>query len=118
MVTSKLALEQNDKDATGKGTKKWVVRHDKIRDFFLIQAFEAKADVRIPEHIDDSRFRGVYLMLASNLPFDQAKALKDALVDRAAETKDHYLSDAVVSILKVRNKVPEVERAKTGTWQP
>ena len=106
MVASKLALEQNDKDATGKGTKKWVVRHDKIRDFFLIKAFEGKEDIRIPEHIDDSRFRGVYLMLASNLPFDQAKALKDALVDRAAETKDHYLSDAVVQILRVRNKLP------------
>ena len=48
-----------------------------------------------------SRFRGVYLMLASQLPPEQAKELRDTLVDRAAETKDHILSDSVVEILTI-----------------
>jgi hypothetical protein len=41
-------------------------------------------------------------MLASQLPFEQARDLKDALVDRAAVTKDHHLSDAVVELLRTR----------------
>jgi hypothetical protein len=73
----------------------------------LIQAFLADEDNRIPKHIDDPRFRGVYLMLASQLPLEQARILKDSLVDRAAETKDHHLSDGVVQILKTRKNQPE-----------
>jgi hypothetical protein len=42
------------------------------------------------------------LMLASLIPFEQARELRDALVDHAAETKDHHLSDGVVQILKNR----------------
>ena len=92
MVKYKLALAQHDKDADGKATEKWLLRHDKIRDYFLLQAFLEDEDTRIPKHIDDSRFRSVYLMLASLLPLEQARFLKDSLVERAAETKDHYLS--------------------------
>jgi hypothetical protein len=67
-----------------------------------VQAFHAQADERILKYIDDPRFRGVYLMLASQMPLGQARDLRDALVDRAAETKDHHLSDAVVEVLKMR----------------
>jgi len=102
MVEHKMVLGRHDIDADGKPTQKWVFRHDRIRDYFLMQAFYAKQDERILKHIDDARFRGVYLMLASQLPIPQAAELKDALVDRAAETKDHTLSDAVVEVLKTR----------------
>ena len=98
----KMVLAQNEVDADGKPVRKWVFRHDKIRDFFLVQAFEGQQDERILEHMDDPRFRGVYLMLASQLPLEQANELRDAVVDRAAETKDHHLSDAVVEVLKSR----------------
>jgi hypothetical protein len=106
MVAHKMALEQYEVDADKKPITKWVFRHDKVRDYFLMQAFLAKEE-RIPQHIDDPRFRGVYLMLASLLPLDQATELRETLVDRAAETKDHYLSDAVVQILKGRRAKPE-----------
>ena len=105
LVVHKMVLEQNDQDSEGKPTKKWVFRHDKIRDYFLMQAVLAQQDDRIPKHVDDPRFRGVYLMLASQLPLDQARDLRDALVDRASETKDHHLSDEVVQILKTRRPV-------------
>jgi len=101
MVAHKMALEQHDINVENKPITKWVFRHDKIRDYFLVHAF-LKSQERIPEHMDDARFRGVYLMLASLLPLDQAAELKDSLVDRAAETMDHYLSDSVVQILKAR----------------
>jgi hypothetical protein len=101
LLIHKMALPQFDIDADGKPTRKWVFRHDKIRDYFLVQTFEAQQE-RIQKHIDDPRFRGVYLMLSSQLPIEQARELKDMLVDRAAETKDHYLSDAVVEVLKTR----------------
>jgi HEAT repeat protein len=102
LLVHKMVAPHFDRDADGKETKKWVFRHDKIRDYFLVQAFNAERDERVRKHIDDPRFRGVYLMLAARLPVEQARELKDALVDRAAETKDHSLSDAVVEVLKTR----------------
>jgi HEAT repeat protein len=102
MARHKMALGQHDTDADGKPRQKWVFRHDKIRDYFLVNAFRAQESKRILRYIDDPRFRGVYLMLASQLPLEQARDLKDALVDRAAETKEHNLSDAVVQLLKTR----------------
>ena len=107
MVAHKMVLEQNDVNAAGIPTRKWVFRHEKIRDYFLMQALLSQQDERIPRHIDDPRFRGVYLMLASRLPLEQARELKDSLVDRASETKDHHLSDAVVQVLKTRRQVSE-----------
>jgi hypothetical protein len=104
MVTQKMVLEQHDIDAAGKLTRKWVFRHDKIRDYFLMKAVDAQHEERIPKHVDDPRFRGVYLMLASQWPVNQAKELRELLVVRASETKDHYLSDAVVQVL--RNRKP------------
>jgi hypothetical protein len=102
LVEHKMALGQYDKDADGKQTQKWVFRHDKMRDYFLLRAFSVDQESRVLKHLDDPRFSGVYLMLASQLPLDQARELKDALVDHAAETKDHYLSDAIVEVLKTR----------------
>jgi hypothetical protein len=114
MVSHKMALEQLDTDADGKPTKKWVFRHDKIRDYFLMQAFLA-SDERITKHIDDPRFRGVYLILASQLPLDQARELKETLVERAAETKDHHLSDSVVQILKARRSQKPQEEVRAAS---
>lgn len=102
MIMHKMALVQSHSEADGSSKQKWVFRHDKIRDFFLVQAVLMQEEERVPKHIDDPRFRGVYLMLASQLPLNQARALKDTLVDHSAETKDHNLSDAVVEILKTR----------------
>ncbi|RSL16922.1 hypothetical protein EDE15_2449 [Edaphobacter aggregans] len=102
LSSHKMVLMQNEIDADQRPVRRWVFRHDKIRDFFLVKAFENDHGNRIGEHIEDPRFRGVYLMLASQLPLAEANELRDALVDRAAETKDHHLSDAVVEVLKSR----------------
>jgi hypothetical protein len=78
MVAHKMALARFDVDADKKPITKWVFRHDKVRDYFLMQAFPAKKE-RIPKHVDDPRFRGVYLMLASLLPLEQATELRETL---------------------------------------
>jgi hypothetical protein len=108
MVAHKMALEQNDINAAGRATRKWVFRHDKVRDYFLMQAVLQQADQRITAHLDDPRFRGAYLMLAAQLPFEQARALRDTLVEYASETRDHFLSDAVVQLPKTRKHACEV----------
>ena len=115
MAIHKMVLERNDEDATGKPTRNWFFRHDKIRDYFLMQAVLSQQAERIPKHIDDPRFRGVYLMLAPQLPPDQARDLKDSLVERASETKDHNLSDAVVQLLKTRRAPSQVASDLTST---
>ena len=69
-------------------------------------------------HLDDLRFRGVYIMLASAPPLDEAKALKDAIVDRSADTKDHHLSDAVVQVLRTRRAVQPLPVSSTSGRDP
>jgi hypothetical protein len=104
MVDSKMVLEQHSRNTRGEEVRKWVFRHEKIRDFFLIKALLEQEVERLPKHLEDPRFRNVYLILASSLPLEQAKELKEALVDHAAQTKDHVLSDAVVQVLRVRRQ--------------
>jgi hypothetical protein len=105
MVQFKMALERHGQDSAGAPTRQWIFRHDKTRDFFLMHAFLADQEDRVLRHLDDPRFRGVYIMLASALPLEEARALKDAIVDHAADSKDHHLSDAVVQVLKTRRSV-------------
>jgi HEAT repeat protein len=102
MAAHKMVLERNEKDAAGKPLRRWFFRHDKIRDYFLLQAMLNRQEERIAKHIDDLRFRGVYLMLGAELPLEQARELRDSLVERASETRDYFLSDAVVQLLKTR----------------
>ena len=47
MVQYKKILEQNDVDDKGRPTRKWIFRHDKIRDYFLMQAIVNKQDERL-----------------------------------------------------------------------
>jgi hypothetical protein len=105
MVQFKMTLERHGEDSAGAATRQWVFRHDKTRDFFLMHAFLADQDDRVLRHLDDPRFRGVYIMLASALPLEEARTLRDAIVDHAADSKDHHLSDAVVQVLKTRRAV-------------
>jgi HEAT repeat protein len=111
MAAHKMVLERNEKDAAGQPLRRWFFRHDKIRDYFLLQAMLNRQEERIPKHIDDLRFRGVYLMLGAELPLEQARELRDSLVERASETRDHFLSDAVVQLLRTR---AEHTRASTS----
>ena len=84
--------------------REWCFRHEKIRDYFLAQAFLGSANSRPLEHLDDPRFRGVYALLAIILPEDDAAELLAVLVEYAADTKDHVVSDRFVQLIRSRRR--------------
>ncbi|OKH52190.1 hypothetical protein NIES2130_32545 [Scytonema sp. HK-05] len=101
----KMVISRQWEDAEGEPHKSWYFRHDKIMEFFLVQNFlgEGKEiQERVNQHINDPRFRGVYLLLATLLPLDTALELRERLIEYAANTKDHTLSDKYVQLLKLR----------------
>jgi hypothetical protein len=74
-------------------------------DFFLVQNFlgeTAETEARLIDHMGDPRFRGVYFLLATLLPLDDAKQLREKLIQYAADTKDHTVSDTFVQLLRTR----------------
>ena len=81
----------------------WYFRHDKIQDFFIVQTFlEPENEHRLLDHISDSRFRGVYFLLATMMPLDAAKKLREDLIQYAADTKDHTVSDTFIQLFRNR----------------
>jgi HEAT repeat protein len=101
----KMVISRQWEDAEGEPHKSWYFRHDKIMEFFLVQNFLGEGEEvqeRVNEHINDPRFRGVYLLLATLLPVDVALVLRERLIEYAANTKDHTLTDKFVQILKLR----------------
>jgi hypothetical protein len=50
----------------------------------------------------DPRFRGVYFLLAILLPLEAAQELREKLIQYAADTKDHTVSDTFVQLLRSR----------------
>ncbi len=74
-------------------------------DFFLVQNFLGdgdEAESRLVNHMGDPRFRGVYFLLGTLLPLDAAKELREKLIQYAADTKDHTVSDTFVQLLRIR----------------
>uniref|UniRef100_UPI0039C74D19 HEAT repeat domain-containing protein n=1 Tax=Scytonema sp. PCC 10023 TaxID=1680591 RepID=UPI0039C74D19 len=101
----KMVVSRQWKDEKGEAQKKWYFRHDKIMDFFLVQNFlgdTAEAETRLIDHMGDPRFRGVYFLLATLLPLQAAKELREKLIQYAADTKDHTVSDTFVQLLRSR----------------
>ncbi|HCK81122.1 MAG TPA: PBS lyase [Candidatus Competibacteraceae bacterium] len=86
----------------GKARDEWHFRHDKITDFFIVQAFLGPENDKPEQHLGDARFRGVYLQLARLLPLNDARALERRLIDYAADTQDHTVSDAFIQLLRAR----------------
>jgi HEAT repeat protein len=87
----------------GKTSQKvWYFRHDKIMDFFIVQAFLGEENRRPQEHLGDPRFRGVYFLLAMLLSITDAMALRERLIDYAADTRDHTVSDTFIQLLRSR----------------
>ncbi|MEH2186699.1 MAG: HEAT repeat domain-containing protein [Nostoc sp.] len=102
----KMVVSRQWQDEKGEAKREWYFRHDKIMDFFLVQNFlgeSEEAKNRLIDHMDDPRFRGVYFLLATLLPLDAAKELKEKLVQYAADTKDHTVSDTFVQLLRPRS---------------
>ena len=50
----------------------------------------------------DPRFRRVYFLLATLLPLTDAQDLRERLIQYAADTKDHTVSDTFVQLLRSR----------------
>ena len=77
----------------------WTFRHDKIAEFFIAQTFlsdSKTAKQRIDQHISDPRFRGVYFLLATTMPAEAAAELREVLIQYAAQSKDHSVSDEFI----------------------
>jgi hypothetical protein len=101
----KMVVSRQWLDEKGEPKKECYFRHDKIMDFFLVQTFLGDGDAaeqRLVDHMSDPRFRGVYFLLATLLPLDKAKALREDLIQYAANTKDHTVSDTFVQLLRSR----------------
>ena len=102
MARHKMVVPYHEQAAEAETAPLWTFRHDKIMDFFLVQAFLGPNNQRPRKHLGDPRFRGTYLQLAGLLPLDAAKALERQLVDYAADTRDHSVSDDFVQLLRPR----------------
>jgi HEAT repeat protein len=101
----RMVVSRQWRDAKGNAKKEWYFRHDKIAEFFLVQTFLGKgtdAETRLLDHIGDSRFRGVYFLLATLMDLEAAKELREKLIQYAADTKDHTVSDTFVQLLRSR----------------
>jgi HEAT repeat protein len=101
----KMVVSRQWQDEKGEAKKECYFCHDKIMDFFLVQTFLGDSDAaeqRLVDHMSDPRFRGVYFLLATLLHLDKAKALREELIQYAANTKDHTVSDTFVQLLRSR----------------
>ena len=81
----------------------WHFRHDKIMEYFIALTFENNEN-RLIDNISDPRFRGVYFMLATLMPDDAAMSLREELIQYAARTKDHTVSDTFVQLMRSRKQ--------------
>ncbi|WP_044499936.1 HEAT repeat domain-containing protein [Nostoc sp. PCC 7107] len=102
----KMVVSRQWQNEEGAAKKEWYFRHDKIMEFFLVQNFLGEGDdaeKHLIDHIGDPRFRGVYFLLATLLPLDAAKELREKLIQYAADTKDHTVSDTFVQLLRPRS---------------
>jgi len=85
--------------------RKWYFRHDKIMEYFIVQTFLGADNDRPQKHLGDPRFRGVYFLLAILMPIEEAERLRELLINYAADTKDHTVSDEFVQIFRSRSGI-------------
>ena len=100
----RMAVSRRWQDHQG-DRQEWSFRHDKIAEFFIAQTFRdgsEAAQSRVAKHLGDSSFSGVYLLLATLLPLPTAYQLREDLIQYAAKTGDHTVSDAYVQLLPPR----------------
>ncbi|MFN6536042.1 MAG: PBS lyase [Nostoc sp. EkiNYC01] len=101
----KMVVTRQWQDEKGEAKKEWYFRHDKIMDFFLVQNFLGESNAAeglLVDRMGDPRFRGVYFLLATLLPLDAAKELREKLIQYAADTKDNTVSNTFVQLLRTR----------------
>jgi hypothetical protein len=101
LAQHRMVISRQTIDSDGKSKQSWNFRHDKIAEFFILQALLNQPE-RQKQHLSDARFRGVYFMLANLLSLEDALALRELLIQYAADTKDHTISDEVIQLLRER----------------
>ena len=102
MERYKMVLMRQVVNAEGKAIPEWHFRHDKVMEFFIVQKFLGEENELPNKHISDPRFRGVYFLLANLLPMDAAMKLRERLIQHAATTQDHTVSDRFIRLLLSR----------------
>ncbi|PSN15283.1 hypothetical protein C7293_07990 [filamentous cyanobacterium CCT1] len=102
MEDYRMVLSRQLDNAKGGTTTEWRFRHEKIQDFFIVQTFWGQDNERPAMHLGDPRFRGVYFLLATELPLVQAMQLRELLITHAVKTKDHTVSDRFIELLQTR----------------
>ncbi|MEM9768389.1 MAG: HEAT repeat domain-containing protein, partial [Cyanobacteria bacterium P01_D01_bin.71] len=102
MERHKMVTRRQGVDNEGNPTKEWNFRHDKVMEFFIVQTFFGTDNDRPQTHMSDPRFRGVYFLLAKLMPMQDALVLREQLIDYAADTRDHTVSDNFVQLLRSR----------------
>jgi hypothetical protein len=105
MLRYKMVICQQFRNINNERITEWKFRHDKIWDFFIVQTFLGQNNELPNQHRDDPRFRGVYFLLASLLPLDDAERLRENLINYAADTGDHSVSDQFIQILRSRKTI-------------
>jgi HEAT repeat protein len=106
----KMVVRREWQQPDGTPRREWRFRHDKIQEFFIAQTFLGEDHARLREHLGDARFRGVYFLLALLLAPEDAQELRDRLVEHAAQTRDHTVSDDFVNLLRARAHRPPETR--------
>lgn len=76
-------------------------RHDKVWDFFIVEAFRTN-DALLDKYFGDPRFRGAFLRIAETWPPEDAKIVRDQLVEEAAVSNDNNTSNEFVRRLRSR----------------
>jgi hypothetical protein len=114
MARHRLVLGRYGRDAAGAVVQEWHFRHDKIWEFFIVQSFLGEgvtAQERLSQHLADPRFRGVYFLLATLMPLQAAHNLREQLIQYAADSKDHTVSDTFVQLMRSRTSPPLAVRS-------
>jgi hypothetical protein len=100
MAGHKMVFSRTHK-TNGKEEEEWYFRHDKIREFFIVQTFLTSKE-RQTQHLHDPRFRGVYFLLATLLRPEDAGRLREEIIRYAVNTNDHSVSDEFIRLLWTR----------------
>jgi hypothetical protein len=102
LYTSKMVIRRFHQTEEGGSVRHHYFRHDKIAEYFILQTFLGPENQRIEQHLDDARFRGVYFLLATQLPVDAASSLREKLILHAARTNDNSISNRFVQLVSTR----------------
>jgi HEAT repeat protein len=104
----RLLVPRAIKGAHGK-EKNWLLfRHERVWDFFIAAAF--KDPDLWSQHIDDARFRGVYLRIAETWDPESAERVMTQLNVSAAHSGDHSTSDEFIKRLDKR--FPQIKKSQ------